>query len=104
MDIKELDRKAKINEPLPRCLSGYEQAYYLAARSLYKQYENGIISLDQARHEKELIVEQYEDGKKQFELFKSLFEIEDKLKKLKADGFNSVLEWEILKLLGERLD
>ena len=52
MDIKELDRKAKINEPLPRCLAGYEQAYYLASRSLYKQYEDKLISLEQARYEK----------------------------------------------------
>lgn len=103
MDIKELDRKAKINEPLPRCLAGYEQSYFLASRSLYKQYEDKIISLDQARHEKEKILEQYQDGKRQHELFTSLFEIEDKLKKLKANGFNSVLEWEILALLEDIL-
>ena len=103
MDIKELDRKAKINEPLPRCLAGYEQAYYLASRSLYKQYEDKLISLEQARYEKEKILEQYHDGKKQHELFMSLFEIEDKLKKLKAEGFNSVLEREILALLEEVL-
>nr|WP_302600322.1 hypothetical protein [uncultured Cellulosilyticum sp.] len=99
MDIKELDRKAKINEPLPRCLAGYEQAYYLASRSLYKQYEDKLISLEQARYEKEKILEQYHDGRKQYELFMSLFEIEDKLKKLKEQGFNTVLEWEILELL-----
>lgn len=103
MDIKELDRKAKINEPLPRCLAGYEQAYYLASRTLYKQYEAKLITLDQARREKELIIEQYQEGKKEHELFTSLFEIEDKLKKLKEQGFNTVLEWEILKILEEKL-
>ena len=103
MDIRELDLKAKHNEPMPQCLAMYEQCYYITSRSLYQQYATGHISLSQAKEEKAQAIKLYEEGKAQHELFMGLFEIEDKLKQLKADGFNSVVEWEILELIDKKL-
>ncbi len=103
MNIKELDLKAKHNEPMPQGLAMYEQCYYITSRSLYQQYATGQISLSQAKEEKAQAIKLYEEGKGQYELFMGLFEIEDKLKQLKADGFNSVLEFEILDLINELL-
>lgn len=96
MELKELDTKAKLNEPLPKCLYVYEQTYFISCRSLYQQYADKKITLEQAREEKQLILEQYYEHKKQFDFLFSIYRIADKLEQLKEQGFNSVLEWEIL--------
>lgn len=99
MDIKELDRLAKENKPMPECLAMYEQCYYIASRGLYRQYDAGHLSLAQAKIEKSHVIKQYEEGKKQWELFINLYEIQDKLQVLKNDGFNTALEMEVLELI-----
>lgn len=103
MNIRELDQLAKHNEPMPRSLAMHEQAYYITTRGLYQQYATGSIKLAQAKEEKAQAIKLYEEGKMQHELFMGLFEIEDKLRELKKDGFNTALEIEVLELLDKYL-
>ena len=103
MEIKELDRLAKQEIELPNNLNAYEQAYYIASRGLYQQYAKGEITLVQARAEKAQVIEAYEAGKKECEYFKQLLVVWDKLGKLKQEGFDSVLEFEILEVLDKIL-
>nr|WP_302597496.1 hypothetical protein [uncultured Cellulosilyticum sp.] len=104
MDIKELDRLAKENKPMPERLAMYEQCYYIASRGLYRQYDTGDITLEQAKAEKSHVVKQYQEGKQQWQLFISLYEIQDKLQALQKDGFNTALEMEILALIDKTLE
>lgn len=103
MDIKELDRLAKENLPMPNNLTMYEQCYYISSRGLYQQYADKKITLVQARAEKAQVVEQYKLGEAQWELFAKLFTLQDKLVALKQDGFNSHLEFEILEAIDDVL-
>lgn len=104
MDVKELDRLAKENKPMPERLAMYEQCYYIASRGLYRQYDAKHITLEQAKAEKRHVVEQYQEGKMQWELFINLYEIQDKLQALKKQGFNTALEMEILELIDKTLE
>lgn len=104
MDIKELDRLAKSNGIMPDGLAMHEQCYYIAARGLYRQYDAGYITLEQAKVEKAEVVKQYQEGKKQWEFFWGLYEVQDKLHALKEQGFNTALEIETLELIEKLLD
>lgn len=103
MNIKQLDKLAKERAPMPSGLPMHEQCYYIASRGLYEQYANQTITLEKAKKEKKEVIKQYEEGKYQWELFMGMHEIEEKLSQLKKDGFNSVLEFEILELLEKLL-
>lgn len=95
MNLKELDRLAEENEPMPN-LNWYETVYYQASRYLYRQYDIKAITVAQAREEKEIIVKQYEENKREYEFLIRLHSVEDMLKKLRDQGFNTALEQEIL--------
>lgn len=101
MDIKELDRLAKENAPMPSGLAIHEQCYYISSRGLYQQYAAKAISLSQAKLEKKQVIEQYQNSERQWELFIGLFELQNKLKQLKKEEFNSVLEFEILEQINK---
>lgn len=101
MDLKELDRQAKQGLVMPNGLKGYEQAYYIASRGLYRQYKEGKISLDEARKEKEQVLQMYKQCQEEWFYVMKLHHIESKLRLLQAEGFNTVLELEILELLKE---
>lgn len=104
MDIRELDKLAKNGGQMPPTLPGYEQAYYQASRYLYQQFFDDKLNLLECRQEKQKIVEAYNLGKAQFDFFVGLTNIEDKLKRLREQGFNTVLEWEILDDVSKLLD
>ncbi len=103
MDIKELDRLAKENAPMPNGLAMHEQCYYISSRGLYQQYAAKAISLSQAKLEKKQVIEQYQKGQEQWQLFIGLFEVQNKLQQLKEEEFNSVLEFEILECINQLL-
>lgn len=96
---KKLDRLAKENAPMPVGLPSYQQCYYIASRGLYQQYAKSEISLQQARIEKKEIIKAYKEGEAEWQYFLKLHEVLDKLKALKEEGFDSVLEFEILELI-----
>ena len=95
---------AKNGEPMPLPMPAYEQAYYQASRYLYLQFLDGKLSIEQCRKEKQQIIESYNFGKAQWDFFIGLTNIEDKLKRLKEQGFNTVLEWEVLEEISKLLD
>lgn len=99
MDIKELDRLAKLNEPLPKNLPFYEEAYFITSRSLYRQYDKKEITLEQAKAEKQRVVEAYKENKEMYNFLFSLHAVEAKLLQLKEQGFNTALELEILEII-----
>ncbi|MBU3810941.1 MAG: hypothetical protein H9893_04730 [Candidatus Niameybacter stercoravium] len=99
MNLKELDKIAKQELEMPSSLNIYEQAYYIASRGLYQQYAKGEITLAQARAEKEQVIKAYEEGQSEMEYFMQLHQVWDKLKQLKEEGFDTVLEMEILEVL-----
>ena len=103
MTMKALDKMAKEGKPMPNGLAMYEQCYYIISRGLYEQYAAGMISLEEARREKKQAVKSYEEGAYQWKLFSSLYTVEEKLKALRNDGFNTALEIEILELLNDIL-
>lgn len=104
MDIKELDIKAKENEVISYALPNYQMAYYQASRYLYKAYEIGYLTLEECKKEKAEIIKRYEEDKVLYDLFLKLIPIQKKLEKLKAQGFNTILEWEILEDINEFLE
>lgn len=99
MEIKQLDKLAKEKAPMPSGLPMHEQCYYIASRGLYEQYEKQIISLEEAKREKQEVINAYQLGKDQWQLFVGMHEVADKLKQLKQDGFNTALEIEVLELI-----
>lgn len=99
MELKELDKLAKLNEPLPTTLMFHETSYYLSARCLYRQYDKGELTLEQARVEKEKVIEQFHENKEMYEFLIEAHQIRVKFVELREQGFNSVLEWEILEAL-----
>lgn len=103
MDMKQLDRMAKVGETMPQGLTSYKQSYYIAARGLYKQYERGEIDLSKARSEKAELIEAYKEGEEEWNYFLKLHEIMDKLQQLAKEGFNSVVEFEVLEIVEKLL-
>lgn len=99
MDMKQLDKLAKAGQDLPQGLASYKQNYYIASRGLYKQYERGEIDLTRTRQEKAELIEAYKEGEWEWEYFLKLHEIMDKLQQLAKEGFNSVVEFEVLELI-----
>ena len=99
MTRKQLDQLAKQDQPLPTQLMFFETSYYLAARYLYRQFDKGEITLEQARREKEQVLEQFEQNKMLYEYLLEAHRVWAKLKDLKEQGFDSNLEWEILEML-----
>ena len=57
---KELERAASAGKPIPDGLTAPEKALYIAMRGLYWQYREGIVTLEQARREKNLLIKDYE--------------------------------------------
>lgn len=104
MDLKQLDIMAKMDEPMPKLLEYYEEAYFIAARYLYRQYDAKQITLDQAKEEKARIIKAYKDQKEAWEYMLSLYNIKNALTQLKEQGFNSVLEWEVLEEINKALE
>lgn len=103
MDMKQLDKMAKLGETMPQGLASYKQSYYIASRGLYRQFEREEIDLPQARSEKAELMEAYKEGEWEWNYFLKLHEILDKLQQLAKEGFNSVVEFEILELIEELL-
>lgn len=103
MNIRQLDKLAKEKAPMPNGLALHEQCYYIASRGLYNQYAEKLITLEEAKREKEEVIKQYEIGQYQWELFMGIHEIEAKLSGLKKDPFNTGLEIEIQELLEKLL-
>ncbi|MHC1747082.1 MAG: hypothetical protein AB9856_01670 [Cellulosilyticaceae bacterium] len=93
---KELDKLAKENAPMPEGLPLFKQAYYIASRGLYQQYAKREITLAQARLEKKELIKCYEASELEWEHMIQLHDLWYQLKQLKEEGFNSVLEFEIM--------
>ena len=70
MDIKGLDRVAKENLPVGKKMCCKDQVYYIAARGLYSQHNRGEIPLEQAKEEKKMLVDWYENYGKHVEPIK----------------------------------
>ena len=99
MEIKQLDKLAKEKAPMPNGLPMHEQCYYIASRGLYDQYEKKIITLEEAKKEKQEVIKTYELGKDQWQLFLGMHESAEKLKKFREDQFNTGREFEVLELI-----
>lgn len=61
MDTKTLDRMAKHNIELGTGATLFERWYYVALRGLYGQYDAQQITLEQVEHDKEVIVDAFEE-------------------------------------------
>ena len=103
MEIKQLDKLAKEKAPMPSGLPMHEQCYYIASRGLYEQYERKVITLEEAKREKQEVIKAYQIEKGQWQLFLGLHEIAEQLKRLQKDGFNTALEMEILESIEKLL-
>ena len=70
MDIKGLDRIAKENIPVGKKLNIKDQVYYIGVRGLYSQHKKSEISLEQAKEEKEMLINWHEEVSKPIEPIK----------------------------------
>ena len=103
MDIKSLDVLAKTGEPMPSNLEEYEENYFLGARYLYRLFEAKVMTLEDCKREKQILINRYQQNKESWEYMISLYRIKDSLKQLKEQGFNSVLEWQVLEEINKAL-
>lgn len=103
MDIKSLDLLAKTGEPMPSNLEEYEENYFLGARYLYRLFEAKVMSLEDCKREKQILINRYQQNKESWEYMLSLYKIKSALTQLKEEGFNSVLEWEVLEEINKAL-
>lgn len=103
MDIKSLDVLAKTGEPMPSNLEEYEENYFLGARYLYRLFEAKVMSLEDCKREKQILINRYQQNKESWEYMLSLYKIKSTLTQLKEEGFNSVLEWEVLEEINKAL-
>ena len=103
MDIKSLDLLAKTGEPMPSNLEEYEENYFLGARYLYRLFEAKVMSLEDCKREKQILINRYQQNKESWEYMLSLYKIKSTLTQLKEEGFNSVLEWEVLEEINKAL-
>ena len=103
MDIKSLDLLARTGEPMPKYLEEYEENYFLGARYLYRLFEAKVMTLDECKREKQILINRYNQNKESWEYMLSLYKIKDSLIQLKEQGFNSVLEWEVLEVIDKAL-
>ena len=55
----ELERAACSGKPIPDGLGFPEKCLYIAMRGLYVQYRSGVISLNQAKKEKRLLINDF---------------------------------------------
>ena len=99
MTVKELDKLAKKGSKMPTGLTSYEQSYYISSRGLDMQYAKGEITLEQAREEKKEVMKAYEEGRWEWQYFMQLHTVLEQLKTLQKEGFDSVLEFEILETI-----
>ena len=88
---------------MPKLLECYEEMYYIASRCLYRQFDLKQITVEQAREEKARLVKAYNDNKEAYDYMINLYAIKNKLIKLNEQGFNSVLEWEVLEEINKAL-
>ena len=58
----ELERKAANGEPMPDDIGAPERVLYIALRGLYYQYRVGSVEKDQARREKQRLIEDYKQA------------------------------------------
>lgn len=63
----ELEKKAMIGEPLPKCLDIADSCLYVALEYLYKAYRAGIMTRDEAKSEKESLLYNYATDKSKLE-------------------------------------
>lgn len=103
MDIKSLDVLAKTGEPMPSNLEEYEENYFLGARYLYRLFEAKAMNLEDCKREKQILINRYQQNKESWEYMLSLYKIKSTLTQLKEEGFNSVLEWEVLEEINKAL-
>lgn len=103
MDIKSLDVLAKTGEPMPSNLEEYEENYFLGARYLYRLFEAKVMTLEDCKREKQILINRYQQNKESWEYMLSLYKIKSTLTQLKEEGFNSVLEWEVLEEINKAL-
>lgn len=96
LEIKQLDTIAKKGSEIPKNMTHSEYSYVLNALMLYKMYENNLMSLDDCRKEKENAIKRYVDSREMENFLNSVYKIKDKLRELKEQGFNTVIEFEIL--------
>lgn len=67
MTPEELERLAHAGSELPALLPMEEQMLFLSLRSLYAQHRTGVLSIEQAVQEKQLILTAYTAAKAVFE-------------------------------------
>lgn len=104
MDIKSLDVLAKTGEPMPSNLEEYEENYFLGARYLYRLFEAKVMTLEDCKREKQILINRYQQNKESWEYMLSLYKIKNSLIQLKEQGFNSVLEWQVLEEINKALE
>ena len=62
------------------------------------------MSLEDCKREKQILINRYQQNKESWEYMLSLYKIKNSLTQLKEEGFNSVLEWQVLEEINKALE
>lgn len=69
MTAEEIYELARKRQPAPDNLTLPEQLLYTTARNIYKSYADGIISLEQAKQEKQQSISNFESLSRKYDIY-----------------------------------
>lgn len=73
MELKELEKLAYKQKPMPELLTQPDQLFFLCMKNLYKLFGLGAISEEEAVTEKKKIVKAYEEAKDNHEKMMTVY-------------------------------
>lgn len=73
MELKELEKLAYKQKPMPELLTQPDQLFFLCMKNLYKLFGLGAISEEEAVTEKKKIVKAYEEAKQEHEKMMTVY-------------------------------
>lgn len=69
MNAEEIYELARKRQPAPDNMTLPEQLLYTTARNIYKSYQDGIISLEQAKQEKQQSIRNFDNLSRKYEIY-----------------------------------
>lgn len=69
MNAEEIYELARKRQPAPDNMTLPEQLLYTTARNIYKSYSDGIITLEQAKSEKQKSIRDFENLSRKYEIY-----------------------------------
>ena len=69
LDLEELERRALRSESLPDGITQPQQLLFLSLRVLYREYRSKVITRDEAKKEKAMLLAEFEQAQFHYNVF-----------------------------------